>query len=176
MFQRQSKKTAMLAGGAIIIVAVLGVLVIASRVRGETYIRIVDAQSTPTDATPSPGADLKAVEVHKTKNDRRYFASAVVSSDIKSGGEENENNFTDPQVLLAKAEENGAMDFVSLGGGEVVVRINALLQSGDELIIHEVGAANSASADYFDVYTSTSDNGPWILRGTGTGLTTLTIE
>ncbi len=175
MTQKKIKILVLIAVG-IVIAAIIGTLLYFFTSRA-TYVRIVDTTEFATeDSDPFPGVDVNAVEIVKKKSGKLFYADAVVSSMLKDGAEGNENQAADAQSILGDPQQDQDSRSVSLGGGEIVVKFNTALQSGDELTVYEIGSTFGKRKESFEVHTSTSSNGPWKLVGTGAGPTTITIE
>ena len=144
--------------------------------KNTSYVRIVDVSKLQDGDSPSPGVDLRGVELYRPSRKKSYYARTVISGRIKNGNEGNNNNYKNTDSILGDPNEGDTSDHLSLGGGEIVVSLPRIMRSGDELTVHEVGGNNSARADLFEIYISSSSNGPWELVGTGSGPTTVTIQ
>lgn len=142
-----------------------------------TYVRIVDLSENTLTNTPSPGADIKGVSIQRTKRNKTksYFADSVISSSLQDGENGNVNKYKNTEHILGDPSQRNN-SYVSLGGGEIVVKIPIRMKSGDILYVDEIGASVSRNAENYEVYTSSSEEGPWDLQGEGTGQLTITIQ
>lgn len=160
----------------ILIVAAIGYFFVYKQIYASTYILLSDTSDDKTLVnTPSPGADIDAVEI--TKNEKSYFGTAVASSNILDGKEKNVSKYITPSSSLGSPEDDDALTgYVSLGGGEIIIEIPVIAKNGDTLTVYEIGSSNNANPDYYDIYTSDSPTGPWTLQQAhASGTTTVTI-
>jgi len=162
---------------SLIVFFLLGLIVILyATFSGSTYIRLVDTADGAVSSASAPGADINAIEIHKLKKGNSIFASEVIQSTVPQEIDGVTNNYADTTSLLSNPDLDATATYTSLGGGEVIVRLEARLSSGDRVLVHEIGATDGLKAEHFDVYIGTSKDGPWELLGTGAGPTSFTIE
>lgn len=138
------------------------------------FVRIQDDDTAPTGE--DPGADIDAVGLVKTGEPQ--YASLVAACEVgPSGGvcTNEEGVLGAPEAFPGLADDNldecdaTSANFVSLGGtgGSVVVEMPADIESGDTLLIYEVGncavvgAGNQARAEPITVSIGESESGPW---------------
>lgn len=180
----------------IALIAILAVVVLVFAIirlaNGATYVRIVDTSAEKSLDGVAPGADIDAVAIEKWSGEERtgvWYAEVVqkdpydTASASSVGDEATEENaedaenteestttkYTDAKAALGNPEDDEQPSFVALNGQELIVKVPKGLRKGMTLVVHEIGAVNAVKADSYEVYTSENPDGPWDLRGTGSG-------
>ncbi len=139
-----------------------------------TYVRIADVGLSGGN-TNSPGADIRGVSMRREGGDKTWYADAVISGNINNGAEGNNNEYKDPEVLLGDPNEKESPEHLSLGGGDIVVRLPIMPKQGSEIQVYEVGSKTGSLVDTYEVSWSKNANGPWHVLGQSDGLATFTI-
>jgi len=160
----------------VIIVGVVALAFFVATLNQPTYVRIVDASSIPTDTSPAPGADINAVSIIKNRDKKTVYASAIAATKLTDGSGGTPNQAKDAASILGSENTDQTPKYVSLGiGGSIIVRVDASIGKGDQLIVYEIGSEGGARAEYYTVSTSKNANGPWKDLGTFAGPHTFTF-
>jgi hypothetical protein len=164
-------------GVVVILLALVAVVAFALMASGQTYVRIVDGSSIPDDTTPAPGADINAVEVVKSQKTESVFASAVIATQLRDAANGTANTAKDGASALGSPQDDQDPKYVSLGaGGQIIVKLDAALKSGDQLLVHEIGSESGPRAEYYEVFISRNADGPWTSLGSVAGPHTFVFE
>lgn len=160
----------MLAG---IIVVAIGVFLVSTFARGETYVRIVDTSTARALDSSAPGADIDGVSISQRKNGeivKSWYADQVMSWPYSQSTPETVSPaYAEPLYALGDPSTDSTPKYISINGGEITVRIQKKLRDGYAVTVHEVGAENAINGDTYEVFISDSPDGPWESLGTGSG-------
>lgn len=138
------------------------------------FIKVVSVTaSSPSDT--SPGPDIESMQINV--QNLTFFAEKVATTS-KNFSDQKNNNHKDPEQALGIPSDGANPDYVSLGNKDnyIVFEIKPNLQDPNltSLTINEISASNIKEP--YDVFISTSKNGPWDYLGRQAGTAAINLK